>query len=125
MTLLNAFCDIPDMGAKKFPAAPDHKAPRFSHHRRTAKSHVTADYKVNSSECFNCLGYGILEAFRAPHISLSRHASLASGERELFGNLFKPFPSSLCALNKSECGDWSCDAAYFRPTITASAPWRI
>jgi len=86
MTVLKAFSERPEMGARKLPAAP----------------HMT---KSILPENLDRLGHGILQRFRIPDINLCGDAGLSGGLYEFLGGLGKTVESggSLLSALRKKC----------------------
>ena len=92
-TVLNAFSEIPEIGARKFPAAPAVHIVQPLVNRRCKSRGRTADNKVDLPELFDSLRDRLLESRRLPHVGLYRQALLSCRSLQFLRRLLQSVES--------------------------------
>ena len=92
MTVLKAFSDSPERGARKLPAAPANKPSSQSQivtlsNEVQAKVGPTANHKINPSKLLDSYPHRFLEFIRFPHVRPGGDARVPRGLRQLLGSL--------------------------------------
>jgi hypothetical protein len=91
MTVLNAFSERAEIGAKKLPAAPMNGI--YPHETRILKvefGRLTTNHKVNSTEFLEGLLDSGLQRFGFAYVRLGWYTCAPRGFRQLFGCLGEP-----------------------------------
>jgi len=101
MTVLNAFSDSPERGARKLPAAPTGKS-RTSERGQipaspdgaTGRPRLTANHEIDSPKLLNGLPHRLLDLIRLSHVRSGSNASLPRSLGQLLGSLGDPFQAA-------------------------------
>jgi len=101
MTVLKAFSDSPERGARKFPAAPTGKSRTSGRGQipaspdgATGRPRLTANDEIDSTKLLNGLPHRLPDLIRLSHVRPGSHTSLPRSLGQLLGGFSDPLQAA-------------------------------